>query len=207
VPTSSRRPAAGALLRVCAALAALLAGCAREAPDVHEARLAAERYVDALARKDLQQIRARSTCAAAYQSLKGGNVLQIGDVHHVTVATIDSLARAAGEAHRGADSAMVVAPDSLRDQLVKRAIMIAKLHFVYRSAIRAIALSRPDSLFGSNAVLDTRTLRVRVRYVGEAVGPRAVDKEVLLRLIRVPRGQWIAFSFYSKEDDPRPERV
>ena len=207
MPTSSRRPAAGALLRVCAALAALLAGCAREAPDVHEARLAAERYVDALAHKDLKQIRARSTCAASYQSLKGGNVLQVGDVHHVTVATIDSLARAAGEEHQRADSAMVVAPDSLRDQFVQRAIMIAKLHFVYRSAIRAIPLSRPDSLVGSDAVLDTRTLRVRVRYAGEAVGPRAIDKEVLLRLIRVPRGQWIAFSFYSKEDDPRPDRV
>jgi len=174
---------------------------------VREARLAAERYVDALARKDLQQIRARSTCAASYQSLKGGNVLQVGDVHHVTVATIDSLARAAGEAHRSADSVMVVAPDSLRDQLVKRAMMLSKLHFVYRSAIRAIALSRPDSLVGSNAVLDTRTLRMRVRYAGEAVGPRAIDKEVLLRLIRAPGGQWIAFSFYSKEDDPRPERV
>ena len=174
---------------------------------MHEARLAAERYVDALARKDLQQIRARSTCVASYQSLKGGNVLQVGDVHHVTVATIDSLARAAGEAHVGADSAMAVAPDSLRDQLVKRAMMLSKLHFVYRSAIRAIALSRPDSLVGSNAVLDTRTLRMRVRYAGEAVGPRAIDKEVLLRLIRAPGGQWIAFSFYSKEDDPRPERV
>jgi hypothetical protein len=85
--------------------------------------------------------------------------------------------------------------------------MLSKLHFVYRSAIRAIALSRPDSLVGSNAVLDTRTLRMRVRYAGEAVGPRAIDKEVLLRLIRAPGGQWIAFSFYSKEDDPRPERV
>ena len=186
---------------------AALVGCAREAPDVHEARLAAERYIDALAHKDLQQIRARSTCVVAYQSLQGGNVLQIGDVHHVTVATIDSLVHAAGEAHRSADSAWVVAPDSIRDQLSKRAMAIGKLHFVYRSALRALALSRADSLIGSNTVLDTRTLRVRMRYAGEDVGPRAIDKELLLRLIRAPGGQWIAFSFYSKEDDPRPERV
>lgn len=185
----------------------LLSGCAREAPDVREARLAAERYVDALAHKDLQQIRARSTCVASYQSLQGGNILQIGDMHHVTVATIDSLGRTAAEAHRSADSAWGFAPDSLRDQLSKRAMAIARLHFVYRSALRALPLSRPDSLLGSNAVLDTRTVRVRVRYAGEAVGPRAIDREMLLRLIRVPGGQWIAFSFYSLEDDPRPERV
>lgn len=190
-----------------AAFLALLAGCARETPDVHEVRLAAERYVDALAHKDLQQIRARSTCVVAYQSLQGGNVLQIGDLHHVTVGVIDSLVHAAGEAHRSADSAWVVAPDSIRDQLSKRAMTIGKLHFVYRSALRALALSRPDSLLGSGAVLDTRTVRMRVRYAGENVGPRAIDKELLMRLVRAPGGQWIAFSFYSKEDDPRPERV
>jgi hypothetical protein len=205
VPTRTDRRRT--LVAAAAALAALLAGCARETPDVHEVRLAAERYVDALAHKDLQQIRARSTCVVAYQSLKGGNVLQIGDPHHVTVGVIDSLVHAAGEAHRGADSAWVVAPDSIRDQLSKHAMTIAKLHFVYRSALRALTLSRPDSLLGSDAVLETRTVRVRVRYAGEAVGPRAVDKEILLRLVRAPRGQWIAFSFYSKEDDPRPERV
>lgn len=207
MPTSSRRTLGGGLLAAVAALIALLAGCAREAPDVHEARLAAERYVDALAHKDLQQIRARSTCVVSYQSLKGGNVLQIGEVHQVTVGALDSLVHAAGEAHRSADSAWVVAPDSIRDQLSQRAMTIGKLHFVYRSALRALALSRPDSLLGSDATLDTRTLRVRVRYAGEAVGPRAIDKEQLLRLIRAPRGQWIAFSFYSKEDDPRPDRV
>ncbi|HET9940860.1 MAG TPA: hypothetical protein VFR25_07140 [Candidatus Eisenbacteria bacterium] len=205
--TSSRRAIVGGLVAACATLAALLAGCTREAPDVHEARLAAERYIDALAHKDLKEIRARSTCVASYQSLQGGNVLQIGDLHHVTVATIDSLGRAAGEAHRSADSGWGGAPDSIRDELSKRAMAIARLHFVYRSALRALSLSRPDSLLGSNAVLDTRTLRVRVRYAGEAVGPRAIDKEVLLRLIRAPGGQWIAFSFYSTEDDPRPERV
>lgn len=205
MPTrTDRRHIAASLL---AAAVALLAGCAREAPDVHEVRLAAERFVDALAHKDLQQIRARSTCVVSYQSLKGGNILQIGDAHHVTVGAIDSLVHAAGEAHRGADSAWVVAPDSIRDQLSNQAMRIGKLHFVYRSAIRALALSRPDSLLGSNAVLDTRTVRMRVRYAGENVGPKAVDKEVLLRLIRAPGGQWIAFSFYSKEDDPRPERV
>ena len=207
MPTSNRRAVARGLLAALAALAALLAGCAREAPDVREARLAGERYVDALARKDLQQIRARSTCVASYQSLKGGNILQVGDVRHVTVATLDSLADAAAETHERADSAWGAAPDSTEDRIFQQMKMISRLQFVYRSAVRAIALSRPDSLIGSNAVLDTRTLRVRVRYAGEAVGPRSIDKEVLLRLIRAPGGQWIAFSFYSKEDDPRPERV
>jgi hypothetical protein len=209
VPTRTRRrrSAACAFAVATAALAALLAGCAREAPEVHEVRLAAERYVDALAHKDLEQIRARSTCVVAYQWLKGGNVLQIGDAHRVTVGALDSLGHAAGEAHRGADSAWAVAPDSIRDQVFKRALAIGTLHFVYRSALRALALSRPDSLLGSDAMVETRTLRMRVRYAGEAVGPRPMDKELLLRLIRAPGGHWIAFSFYSKEDDPHPERV
>ena len=186
---------------------ALLAGCAREAPDVHAVRLAAERYVDALAHKDLEQIRARSTCVVAYEWLKGGNVLQIGAPHRVTIGTLDSLVRAAGETHRSADSAWVVAPDSIRDRLSRQALVVGKLHFVYRSALRAVALSRPDTLLGSGAVLETRTVRMRVRYSGEAVGPRPIDKDMLLRLIRASSGQWIAFSFYSQEDDPRPERV
>ena len=205
--TRRRRSAASAFAVATAALAALLAGCAREAPEVHAVRLAAERYVDALAHKDLQQIRTRSTCVVSYQWLKGGNVLQIGEVHRVTVGTIDSLVRAADEAHRVADSAWAAAPDSIQDHLFKRALTIGRLNFVYRSALRALALSRPDSLFGSDATLETRTLRMRVRYAGEAVGPRSMDKELLLRLIRAPGGQWIAFSFYSKEDDPHPERV
>jgi len=209
VPTRTRRrrSAAGAFAVATAVIAALLSGCAREKPEIHEVRLAAERYVDALAHKDLQQIRARSTCVVAYQWLTGGNVLQIGDAHHVTVGALDSLVHAAGEAHRGVDSAWVVAPDSIQDELFKRALTIGRLEFVYRSALRALALSRPDSLLGSDATLETRTLRMRVRYAGEAVGPHPLDKELLLRLIRAPGGQWIAFSFYSKEDDPHPERV
>jgi hypothetical protein len=190
-----------------AAVAVMLAGCARETPEVREVRLAAERYVDALAHKDLEQMRARSTCVVAYQWLKGGNVLQIGGPHRVTIGTLDSMVHAAGEAHRTADSAWVVAPDSIRDGLSRQALMIGTLHFVYRSALRAVALSRPDTLLGSNATLETRTVRMRVRYAGEAVGPRPIDKELLLRLIRAPAGKWIAFSFYSKEEDPRPERV
>ena len=207
MPTRSSARLRRAVALAAALFAALLAGCTRESPDVHEVRLAAERYVDALAQKDLEQIRARSTCVVSYQWLRGGNVLQISDPHRVTIGALDSLVHAAGQEHRIVDSVWVTAPDSVRDRLSRQALVVSKLHFVYRSALRAVALSRPDTLLGSNGVLETRTVRMRVRYAGEAVGPRAIDKELLLRLIRVPSGKWIAFSFYSKEDDPRPERV
>lgn len=205
MPTRTRRARTA-----CTAVAAgllTLAGCSRESPELREVRMAAERYVDALARKDLEQIRARSTCVVPYQSLRGGNVLRIGDLHRVTIATLDSLTRETAEEHRAADSAWVVAPDSVRDRLSRQALTVGKLHFVYRSAVRAAALSRPDSVPGPDTPLETRTVRMRVRYAGEAVGPRPIDKELLLRLVRAPGGKWIAFSFYGEADDPRPERV
>ena len=56
-------------------------------------------------------------------------------------------------------------------------------------------------------MLETRIVHARFRYAGPLVGPRPVDKEEIVRLLRVPGGRWVVFSVYLAEDDPRPEMI
>jgi hypothetical protein len=189
------------------ALAFLGPGCAREAPDVHEARLAANRYLNALAKKDVDELRARSTCVVAMQWIRGGNVLQIGPVRRLALGMLDSLVMASARAHQTADSIWMRGSDEERETLFQASRRTGALEAVYRNAIRAANLSDPTSLQGSSSVLETRAIRVRIRYAGEPVGPRPVDREEVLRLVRVPTGKWIVFSLYTTEDDPHPDKV
>ena len=48
---------------------------------------------------------------------------------------------------------------------------------------------------------------MRIRYAGSVIGPKPVDREMILRLLKAPSGKWIAFSLYTAEDDPRPDGV
>lgn len=183
------------------------AGCSREPPDLREVRLAAQRYVNALASKDLPEIRARSTCVVSPQSIRGGNVLRIGDLRRITLATLDSLSTAAADAHRVADSLWTHGGNQDHDALFAQARRAGRVHIVYRNAIRASTLSDPDSFHDSRTPVESRSIRVRIRYAGPVVGPEPVDREVMLRLLRVPAGKWIAFSLYTVEDDPKPDGV
>lgn len=186
---------------------ALAAGCAREDQDAKSARLAAQRYLNVLARKDLQEIRRRSTCVVTMQSLLGGNVLRVEPAKSLTLGALDSLEAASRVMQAEADSLWLRATEATRDSLAARRTRAGRLHVTYRNAIRAVALSLPDTLQSSSAPLATRTVRVRVRYGGPLVGPKPVDREQILRLIRAPGGDWIAFSLYLPENDPRPGGV
>ena len=186
---------------------ALLHGCSREAPDVREARLAAQRYMGALERKDLEDIRARSTCAVSYQWVRGGNVLQIGGPHRLTMGALDSLREIAALVQRSADSAFVLADESRTDAAHQEALAKARLHVLYRNAIRAVTKSNPDTLLHSSGEVETRALRMRVRYSGAPVGKKPADTEQILRMIRAPAGKWIVFSFFSTDQDPHPDGV
>jgi hypothetical protein len=190
-----------------ALLVALAGGCSREAPDVKEVRLAAQRYMNALARKDVEEMRARSTCAVSYQWIRGGNVLQIGKERRLTLRTLDSLRSEAARRHRSADSAFVVADASRTEAAHQEALAVARLHTMYHNAIRALGKSNPDTLLGSDAVVGARTLRMRVRYSGSPVGKKPADTEHVLRMVRAPAGTWIAFSFFTEDEDPRPDGV
>jgi hypothetical protein len=78
---------------------------------------------------------------------------------------------------------------------------------VYRNASRAITLSAPGWVAGADSTVETRVVRARFRYEGPVIGPRPVDREELLRLLRAPGGRWIVFSVFVREDDPAPEMI
>jgi len=185
----------------------LLAGCAREAPDVREVRKAAQEYLRALARRDPKEIQERSTCLVSTNSLVGGRVLRVEPAHRVRMAVIDSLGRVSSGAQRAADSAWAQADEASADSLFRRARLVSNRISVYRSASRAVQASAPGAVVASDSTLEMRIVRARVRYAGPVVGPRPVDREHLVRLLRVPGGKWIVFSFYLVADDPEPEMI
>ncbi|HKW50363.1 MAG TPA: hypothetical protein VJQ53_01380 [Candidatus Eisenbacteria bacterium] len=185
----------------------IVSGCAREPQDVREARLAAERYVTALAGKDLAEIRQRATCVASMQSVQGGNVLRIGDPRRLPVASLDSLTSAAFVAHQRAESLWAQSRGGDKDAQFEAIRRSARLEITYRNALRAIALSSPGVLNDSKTLLEARAIRMRLRYAGAVIGPKPVDREMILRLLRAPAGKWIVFSLYTAEDDPRPDGV
>ena len=187
--------------------ALLLAGCAREAPDVREARKAAHDYLRALARRDVKEIGERSTCLASTNSFVGGRVLKVDAPRRIRMAALDSLARVAIYAQRSADSSWAKASEANADSLFRRARILSDQASIYRNAARAVPVSAAGAVLGRDTLLEIRTVRARVRYAGPVVGPRPVDKEEILRLLRAPGGKWIIFSKYLVEDDPAPEMI
>jgi hypothetical protein len=160
----------------------------------------------ALAGKDLAEIRNRATCVVAVQSVQGGNVLRIGQLRRLSVGSLDSLARAASLAHERAESLWVQAGGD-REARFQEMRRTGRLEVTYRNAARAIAVSTSNALTSSSTPLETRALRMRVRYAGPIIGPKPVDREMILRLLKAPQGKWIAFSLYTTEDDPKPDGV
>ncbi|TMQ64207.1 MAG: hypothetical protein E6K79_07935 [Candidatus Eisenbacteria bacterium] len=185
----------------------IAAGCAREPQDVHEARLAAERFVAAMAGKDLAELRERATCIVSLQSVQGGNVLRLGPARRVPISLLDSLTSSASATHQRAESLWARPGGGDKDAQFDEVRRAARVEVIYRNALRAIALSRPGVLNDSETLLETRAIRMRIRYAGPVIGPKPVDREMILRLLKAPAGKWIAFSLYAAEDDPQPDGV
>lgn len=183
----------------------LVAGCAREAPEVREVRKVTQDYLAALTKRDLKRIHELSTCVASATSITGGRVLAIDSVRTVRAGAIDSLARAAMLEQRSADPAWSRASDADADSLRRRARLLSLRASAYRNASRAAIASSPTAISASSAFVETRLVRVRVRYAGPSVGPTPVDKEEWIRLLRAPGGKWIIYSFALPADDPRAE--
>src|SRR5215471_15337491 len=151
---------AGAIASAAALTIGLLAGCTREPPDIHEVHLAAQRYMDALAKKDEAELRQRSTCIVAMQWIRGGNVLQIGPVQRMTIGMLDSLIMSASRSHEVADSIWMRGSDAEREKLFQSSKRSGELEAVYPNALRAAHVSAPASLQGSSTVLETRAIRM-----------------------------------------------
>lgn len=184
------------------AAALLLTGCSREAPEVREVRKAAEGYFHALSRRDVKEVQDRSTCIGSV--IMGGRVLAIEPSIRIRMGTLDSLANASTRQHRTADSVWARSNEQTADSLFRLARTVSDRVAVYRNAVRAVPLSAPGKMFASDSTLETRAVRARFRYGGPLVGPKPVDREVLVRLLRAPRGKWIVFSVYLRDEDPSP---
>ena len=188
------------------------AGCAREAPDVRDVRRSAQDYIRALQRRDVKQIADRSTCLVSSNSLVGGHVLRVEPSRWIPMGDLDSLVRVAMRSQRSADSVWAAATESTADSLFRLAREEANRSAVYRNAIRAVPLSAPHALVAPDSLLEIRAVRARFRYAGPVVGPKPVDREETVRLLRAPGGKWIVFSVYLRDEDPwpnlgRPQRV
>lgn len=201
----SRPPRSGTALAAAAILALVAGGCAREAPDVHEVRTTTQDYLRALQHHDVKEIADRSTCLVSTNSLVGGNVLAIEPSSRVRMGDLDSLVRASMLAQRAADSVWAYAKDSTADSLFGLARTLSNRASVYRNAVRAVPLSAPGAVVARDSTLELRSVRARFRYAGPVIGPRPVDREETIHLLRVPGGKWIVFSVYLRDEDPLPD--
>jgi hypothetical protein len=185
----------------------LLAGCAREAPDTREVRKSAEEYFKALERRDVKEIAERSTCLTSTNSFVGARVLRIRPAQHLRMAALDSLVRSSFAAQKMTDSSWAYANEATAESLFTRVRYFSNLASLYRNAFRAVPLSSPGTVVAADSTLETREIRARFRYAGPVVGPKPVDREQLLRILRVPGGKWIVFSVFPIEEDPKPEMI
>jgi len=174
---------------------------------VREVREATQDYLRALARRDVKGIAERSTCVASTNSFAGGRVLRVEPTRWVRMGTVDSLSGISIAVQRAADSIWAYAKETTADSLFRRARQVSNQSAVYRNAARAVLVSAPGAVVGRDSMLETRLVHARFRYAGPFVGPRPVDREEIIRLLRVPGGRWVVFSVYIAEDDPRPEMI
>ena len=202
---SSARSAAPLLAILFVAL--LLGGCAREAPDIREVRTSTEAYFKALQRKDVKEIAARSTCVTSTNSFVGARILNIQPAQHPRMAALDSLVRSSYAAQKMTDSIWAYATEATADSLFNRARYFSTLAAIYRNAVRAVPLSAPGTVIAADSTVETREIRARFRYAGPVIGPRPVDREQILRILRAPGGKWIVFSVFLTEEDPKPEMI
>ena len=188
-------------------VALLLAGCSREAPDIREVRKATDAYFKALERRDVKQIAERASCITSTNSFVGGRILNIRPTQHVRMAALDSLVRTSFAGQKTIDSLYAYATEATADSLFNRARYFSVVSSIYRNAIRAVPLSSPGTVIAADSTLETREVRARFRYAGPVIGPRPVDREQLVRILRAPGGTWIVFSVYPTDEDPKPEMI
>lgn len=188
-------------------LAVAGAGCAREPGDLRAARLEVGRYLEALSRSDLAELRHGSTCVVPSESIRGATILRADPVLPTTLRSLDSLATEASSRYRAADSVFSRSGEDAADSLFLLSRLLARRTLLYRNALRAVTASGEGVAVRPETAIRTVRMRVRLRFGGPLVGAKPVDREYVLRALAVPRGRWIVFSVNPREDDPRPEPI
>lgn len=168
-------------------------------------RRATKDYLRALQRRDMKEIAERSTCLVSTNSIVGGRVQSIGESRWMRMGDLDSLVVAGMRSQRAAESTWAYANESNADSLFTLARVLSDRASIYRNAARAVPLSRPGATVARDSLLEIRPVRARFRYAGPVIGPRPVDREQILRLVRAPGGKWIVFMVYLRDEDPLPE--
>jgi hypothetical protein len=189
-----------------AVLLALAAGCAREEPGARAVRTVSERYLRALVRKDLGEVKRLSTVVVPMTSIAGARVRSVGPPERTRLGALDSLMAAGEEERRRSDSLWSRADETTADSLFRLVRMLNRRQVMVRCAQRAAQASLPESALTSAGEIELRRVIARVRYAGARVGPKPVDRELVLRLLRAGRGDWIVFSLFLPSDDVWPWR-
>lgn len=196
-----------AVVAVLATLAALASsGCRLESPEIREAKEAAKDFANALRTHDAERLRAMASCVVPTDGIQDARFRYLEAPQTVRPAALDSLMLLYGEAQRLADSAYTAAPDSAADLEARfdRARSLARRSATTRAARRAVDASRSGEPPAPDAELKSIRAHVLVRFAGKAVGPGAIERDTIVRLLRAPEGTWIVYAFDLASDAPGP---
>ena len=190
-----------------AVLAALIAsGCSLDPPDVRDAKSSVRAFATALRLHDAERLRSISSCVVATEGISDARFRYLDPLRSTTVAALDSLAALYSEAQRLADSSYAAVPDSAADleSRFERARSLARRAATTRAARRAADVSGAGTAAATGATLRSIRAHVLVRFAGEAVGPAAIERDTIVRLLRAPGGAWIVYAFDLASDAPAP---
>ncbi len=192
-----------------AVLAVLIAtGCSLDPPDVRDAKTSVRAFATALRLHDAERLRSISSCVVATEGISDARFRYLDPLRRTTVAALDSLAALYSEAQRLADSSYAAAPDSAADleSRFERARSLARRAATTRAARRAADISGAGAGAAASTAATLRSIRahVLVRFAGEAVGPAAIERDTIVRLLRAPGGAWIVYAFDLASDAPAP---
>ena len=191
-------------MAVFAALA--LPGCRLESPEIRDAKETAKDFATALRTHDDERLRTLASCVVATDGIQDARFRYLEAPQTTRPAALDSLLLLYGEAQRLADSVYTTAPDSTADLEARfdRAQSLARRATTTRAARRAVEASRNGDPPPPDAELRSIRAHVLVRFAGKAVGPGAIERDTIVRLLRAPGGTWIVYSFDLASDTPGP---
>ena len=183
-----------------------LSGCHSDPPMIRDAKVVAKEFSAALRRHDADRLRALAACIISTEGVRDARLRYLEPPLSIRAIALDSLAAHYASSHRMADSVYSSAPDSAAslEARFEQSRSMARRAAVTRAALRAADQSRSYAAPRGDVELMTIRAHVMVRFTGEAVGPDAIDRDTVVRLIRAPAGVWVVYAFDLASDSPGP---